>query len=123
MRRDAESKLRGADRLRPVGPRRLGICAGADHQVGTSARQCIPVAAQHFAGKTQRGRAFQRLEFVDQVVQGPPRQYGADGDTQLHFPAGGDAFHAAGQIVQRLQHVAPVLQQGFARGRQQRPVS
>ncbi|KAG1388613.1 hypothetical protein G6F58_013464 [Rhizopus delemar] len=81
------------------------------------------VQQQQFGLQRQRGRAFQRLEFVDQVVQGPPRQYGADGDTQLHFPAGGDAFHAAGQIVQRLQHVAPVLQQGFARGRQPRPVS
>ena len=123
VRGHAEAELRLPHGLRAV---RAGGFAGgarADDQIGPPGSQRVPVATQHLAGKAQRGGAAQRLELLDQVVQRPPRQHRADRDAQFHFPARGDALDAAGQVVQRLQHVAAFLQQRFACRRQQRAVA
>ena len=110
----AERELRLAHGLRAIRTGRLAGRARADDQIGAAGGQRVPVAAQHLGGKTQRGGAAQRLEFLDQVIQRAPGQHGADGDAQLHLPARGDPLDAAGQVVERLQDVAAFPQQRLA---------
>ncbi|CFU05575.1 Uncharacterised protein [Bordetella pertussis] len=123
MRRHAEGELGLPHGLGAVGARRRARRVGADQQVGAAGGQRIPVAAEHFGGKAQGGGAGQGAKILDQIVQRRPGQHGADGDAQFAFPAGSDALDAAGQRVERLQHVAAFGQQGLAGGREGGPMA
>ena len=99
------------DRQQALGRR---IAGRPDHQVGSSAHQGIPAAAQHLHRQADACTRTLAIEILQQGMQALRRHQVIESDAQFALPAGGNAPYAAFQVGRRAQKMASFAQQRLA---------